>query len=131
MTNGSVDNPGGDGGAAALPFGMTAIDPVFNHPVGYTYSTGVQREMPLGLRRRRDLRRPLGRNLQREININQLAAGTVQANPGINTDYLRPYKGYGVIRRVGERRPLDLQRPAAVAPTAATRTASSSAPPTR
>ena len=50
--------PGGAGGAAALPFGMTAIDPVFKHPTAYMCSAGVQREMPLGLRRRRDLRRP-------------------------------------------------------------------------
>ena len=31
-SNGSVDNPGGVGGSASLPFGMTAIDPVFKHP---------------------------------------------------------------------------------------------------
>ena len=32
VSNGSVDNPARPGGAAALPFGMTAIDPVFKHP---------------------------------------------------------------------------------------------------
>ena len=39
-----------------------------------------------------------GRNLQRERNINQLPAGTLQANPGVNIAALRPYRGYGAIR---------------------------------
>src|SRR4051812_5142759 len=97
-SNGSVDNPGGAGGSASLPFGMTAIDPVFNHPTSYMFSGGVQREMPLGFVVDAAYVGRWGRNLQRERDINQLAAGTIQANPGINTDYLRPYKGYGIIR---------------------------------
>jgi hypothetical protein len=36
--------------------------------------------------------------LQRERNINQLTAGTIQANPNVNIAALRPYKGYGAIR---------------------------------
>ena len=99
VTNGSVDNPAGAGGAATLPLGMTSIDPEFKHPVGYMYSTGVQREIPWGFVVDATYVGRLGRNLQREINLNQLPAGTRQANPGINSDYLRPYKGYGVIRR--------------------------------
>jgi hypothetical protein len=97
-SNGSVDNPGGAGGAATLPLGMTAIDPVFNHPVAYMYSAGVQRDAPWGFVVDATYVGRKGRNLQREININQLAAGTVQANPTTNTAALRPYKGYGVIR---------------------------------
>jgi len=97
-SNGSVDNPGGAGGSASLPFGMTAIDPVFNHPTAYMFSGGVQREMPLGFVVDAAYVGRWGRNLQRERDINQLPAGTIQANPGINTDYLRPYKGYGIIR---------------------------------
>jgi hypothetical protein len=97
-TNGSVDNPGGAGGAGSLPFGMTAIDPVFQHPTAYMFSGGVQREAPLGFVIDATYVGRWGRNLQRERDINQLPAGTLQANPGINTDYLRQYKGYGVIR---------------------------------
>ncbi len=98
VSNGSVDNPGGAGGAASLPLGMTAIDPVFKHPVAYMYSAGVQRDAPLGFVVDASYVGRKGRNLQRERNINQLLPGTVQANPGINSAYLRPYKGYGVIR---------------------------------
>ena len=45
--------PGRRGGAASLPLGMTAIDPVFKHPTAYMWSAGVQREMPLGFVARR------------------------------------------------------------------------------
>jgi hypothetical protein len=97
-SNGSVDNPGGAGGSATLPFGMTPIDPVFNHPTSYMFSSGVQREAPGGFVIDAAYVGRWGRNLQRERDINQLPAGTIQSNPGINTDYLRPYKGYGIIR---------------------------------
>jgi hypothetical protein len=98
VSNGVVDNPGGAGGAASLPFGMTAIDPVFKHPTAYMWSAGVQRDAPLGFVVDATYVGRKGRNLQRERNINQLRPGTVQANPGVNSAALRPYKGYGVIR---------------------------------
>jgi hypothetical protein len=96
VSNGSVDNPGGVGGAGTLPFGMTAIDPVFKHPVGYSYSAGVQREAPWGFVVDAAYVGRLGRNLQRERNINQLQPGATLG--GANPDTLRPFKGYGVIR---------------------------------
>jgi hypothetical protein len=37
---------------------------------------------------------------QLQRNINQPASGTVQANPGININALRPFKGYGPITEV-------------------------------
>jgi hypothetical protein len=36
-------------------------------------------------------------NLERARNINQLQAGTIQANPGVNANALRPYLGFGSI----------------------------------
>ena len=36
-------------------------------------------------------------NLSRTLNMNQLRAGTLQKNPGVNTNALRPYPGYGNI----------------------------------
>jgi carboxypeptidase family protein len=98
VQNGIADNPGGAGGAASLPLGMTAIDPVFDHPTSYMYSAGVQHEAPLGFVIDASYVGRLGRHNQREVNINQLLPGTVQANPTINVAALRPYKGYGVIR---------------------------------
>ena len=39
-----------------------------------------------------------GLHLQRESDINQPTIATVLANPGVNLDALRPYKGYNSIR---------------------------------
>ena len=36
-------------------------------------------------------------NLERARNINQLQPGTIQANPGVNANALRPYLGFGSI----------------------------------
>ena len=56
-----------------------------------------QRQVPPGCDRPTYVGRK-GQHLQREFNINQLPAGTIQANPGVNIAALRPYKGYGAIR---------------------------------
>jgi Carboxypeptidase regulatory-like domain len=98
VSNGSVDNPGGAGGAADLPFGIQGQDVAFKHPTSYMWSTGVQREVPLGFVVDVTYVGRRGLYLQRERNINQLPAGTLQANPGVNIAALRPYKGYGAIR---------------------------------
>ena len=98
VSNGSVDNPGGAGGAADLPFGIQGQDVAFKHPTSYMWSTGVQREVPLGFVLDVTYVGRRGLYLPRERNINQLPAGTTQANPGVNIAALRPYKGYGAIR---------------------------------
>jgi len=95
--NGSADNPGG-AGRASSPFSVTTLDRVFPNPSAYAWNVVVEREMPLktilevGYVGRRGLHQ------QREKDINQMPAGTIQANPGVNTDFLRPFKGFGVIR---------------------------------
>ena len=97
ISNGQADNLGSVS-AASLPFGMTAIDPVFKHPTSYMWSAGVQREVPLGFIVDVTYVGRRGVYLQRERDINQPIAGTAQANPGVNIAALRPYKGYGAIR---------------------------------
>ena len=98
VSNGLADNPGGVGGAGSLPFGMTAIDRGFKHPTAYMWSAGVQRQIPMNFIIDVTYVGRRGLYLQRERDINQAPAGTVQANPGVNIAALRPYKGYGVIR---------------------------------
>ena len=98
VANGVVDNPGGVGASTDLPFGINAQDTVFKHPTAYSWSAGVQRQVPLGFVVDLTYVGRKGRYLQREFNINQLPAGTIQANPGVNIAALRPYKGYGAIR---------------------------------
>jgi hypothetical protein len=99
VSNGAVDNPaGGSSGATDLPFGVNAQDVEFKHPAAYMWAGGVQREVPGGLVVDVSYVGRRGAQLQRERNINQLSAGTIQANPGVNIAALRPYKGYGAIR---------------------------------
>jgi hypothetical protein len=97
VTNGSADNPGGTQ-ARTFPLVMTMQDPVFEHPVAYDFSAGIQRELPYSTVVDVTFVNRLGRNLQRERNINQLQPGTLQVNPGINPQALRPYLGFGAIR---------------------------------
>jgi hypothetical protein len=100
VSNGSVDNPGGVGGSADLPFGIQGQDVAFKHPTSYMWSMGVQREVPLGFVMDVTYVGRRGLYLQRERNINQLPVGTLTnpANKDINIAALRPYKGYGAIR---------------------------------
>jgi hypothetical protein len=100
IAGGSVDNPGGGStGGTDLPFGMTAQDVEFKHPTSYMWSTGVQREVPFGFVVDATYVGRKGRFLPRELNINQLQPGTLQRNPGVRIEALRPYKGYNAIRR--------------------------------
>jgi hypothetical protein len=99
VANGVVDNPGGGAGASTdLPFGINSQDTVFKHPTAYSWAASLQRQVPLGIVVDVTYVGRKGRYLQREFNINQLTAGTIQANPGVNIAALRPYKGYGAIR---------------------------------
>jgi hypothetical protein len=100
VSNGSVDNPAGAGGASDLPFGIQGQDVVFKHPTSYMWSVGVQREVPLGLVVDVTYVGRRGLYLQRERNINQLPEGTtlLAENKDVNIAALRPYKGYGAIR---------------------------------
>jgi hypothetical protein len=98
ISNGLVDNPGG-GTNRAFTQNITTQDKDFPNPEAWTWNAMFQREIghdttiEIGYVGRRGL------HAQRERNINQLLPGTLQANPGINPDYLRPYKGFNVIRR--------------------------------
>jgi hypothetical protein len=96
VVNGSVDNPAG-ATPQQFPFNMTIQDPVFKIPTAWEWNGTFQREVgwgttvQLGYVGRRAIHNQVKRN------INQLQPGTLQANPGINTNALRPYLGMGVI----------------------------------
>ena len=99
ISNGSADNPAAAAAAAAdLPFGINGAGSRVQAPDRLHVVRGVQREIPFGFIVDVTYVGRRGLYLQRERNINQLRAGTLQANPGVNIAALRPYKGYGVIR---------------------------------
>ena len=71
---------------------------MFKHPTAYMWGVGIQREIPFGFTVDVTLCRPHGSVSAARAQHQPVAAGHVQANPGVNIAALRPYKGYGVIR---------------------------------
>jgi hypothetical protein len=97
VTNGLADQPAG-ATQMTFPLVVTMQDPEFKHPTSYQYNVTIQRELPFATTVEAGYVGRTGLYLQRERNINQLLPGTRQANPGINPDALRPFKGFGMIR---------------------------------
>jgi hypothetical protein len=98
-SDGLADTPGGTGAVPnVFPFLMTANPYSYEHPTAWAWNLMIQRQLPwdftieTGYVGRRAYKQP------RERNINQLLPGTRQANPGVNTEALRPYVGMGIIR---------------------------------
>jgi len=96
VVNGSIDAPAG-ATRRDFPLVVTAQDPVFDVPRAWNWNLTIERQLPwattveIGYVGRR------GIDNQRKRNINQLLPGTLQANPGVNVNALRPYLGYGPI----------------------------------
>jgi predicted heme/steroid binding protein len=94
---GSVDNPGGSG-TNSVPLVVTTQSKAFKNPEAWSWNFTVERELfwksllSVGYVGRRGL------HLQRESDINQPTTAVVAANPGVNLNALRPYKGFGSIR---------------------------------
>jgi hypothetical protein len=97
ISNGSVNNPGG-GTNRAFTQNITTQDLVFRNPESWTYNVTFEREISFDTTVEVGYVGRRGLHGQRERNINQLQPGTLQANPGVNADFLRPYKGYNTIR---------------------------------
>jgi hypothetical protein len=97
VTDGLADQPTG-ATRQDFPLVMTMQDPVFKHPTAYNWSLSFQRQLPFDVAADVTYVGRVGTHLQRERNINQLAPGTLQANPGVNANALRPYKGFATIR---------------------------------
>ncbi len=96
VTRGSVDNPGGIG-TNATPLAFTSQSYTYPNPEAWGWNVTVEHEFPsiavftLSYVGRR------GYHLEQLANVNQLQPGTIQVNPGVNPDALRPYKGYSTI----------------------------------
>jgi hypothetical protein len=90
--------PGLLAGAASFPANLIAIDPEGKIPTVYSWSLGVQHELPgqIGI----DIAYigNMGRHLMYQRNINQSLLGTVFDAPFPNA--LRPFSGYGTITMV-------------------------------
>ncbi len=98
VINGNIDAPGGAGSTRReFPFVMTMQDLDLPVPSAWNWNVTVERELPWSTTVEVGYVGRKGIHNQRKRNINQLQPGTIQANPGINPNALRPYKGYAVI----------------------------------
>jgi hypothetical protein len=94
---GSADNPGGTG-TNNVPLVVTTQSKAFKNPEAWAWNFTVERELfwksllSVGYVARR------GVHLQRESDINQPTLAVAAANPGVNLNAIRPYKGFGSIR---------------------------------
>jgi hypothetical protein len=97
VTNGGVDNPGGRPGNV-FTLQITSQDKIFKNPEAWTWNATYEQEIGFATKLEVSYVGRRGLHIPRERNINQLAVGTTQANPGVNADALRPYKGFNIIR---------------------------------
>jgi hypothetical protein len=96
VINGSADAPNG-ATPRLFPFTLTSQDPVFKIPVAWNWNATFQREIGWGTTVEVGYVGRRGIHNQRKRNINQLLPGTIQANPGVNANALRPYVGLGIL----------------------------------
>jgi predicted heme/steroid binding protein len=98
VANGSADNPGGVG-TRNVPLVVTSQSKNFRNPEAWNWNFTLERELfwkslvSVAYVGRRGL------HLQREADINQPTVAVAAANPGVNINAIRPYKGFGSIRQ--------------------------------
>ncbi len=96
VINGIVDQPGG-AVTRNFPLVMAMQSPDFTNPMSWAWNATVDRELPWQMRGTLSYVGRSASNLERARNVNQLQTGTIQANPGVNANALRPYLGFGSI----------------------------------
>jgi hypothetical protein len=96
VINGSVDAPGG-ASTRNFPLVMAMQSPDFTNPRSWAWNATLDRDLPWQLHGTVSYVGRSASHLERARNINQLQSGTIQANPGINANALRPYLGFSTI----------------------------------
>ncbi len=99
INNVRVDNPGASvvsGTAAAIT--ATTMNPNLKQPIAWNWNVTFQRELPLNSTLSVAYVAHRGYHGWDVYDINQVPAGTLQANPGANINTLRPYKGFAAIQ---------------------------------
>jgi hypothetical protein len=96
VINGVVDTPGG-ASTRNFPLVGASQSPDFTNPNSWAWNATIDRVLPWQMRGALSYVGRSASNLERARNINQLQPGTLQANPGVNVNALRPYLGFGSI----------------------------------
>jgi hypothetical protein len=96
VINGVVDSPGG-ASTRNFPLVGAMQSPDFTNPVSWAWNATVDRELPWAMRGTLSYVGRSASSLERARNINQLQPGTIQRNPGVNSNALRPYLGFSTV----------------------------------
>ncbi len=99
VNNVRVDNPGASvttGTAAAIT--ATTMNPNLKQPIAWNWNFSFQRELFWNSTLSVAYVGHRGYHGWDVYDINQVPAGTLQANPGVNINQLRPYKGFAAIQ---------------------------------
>jgi hypothetical protein len=95
-----VDNPGvALNSTLAPPLTVTSLVNSLSSPVRWNWNVTFQRELPLSSTLNLAYVGSRGYHNWRVFDINQPSAGALQANPGKNVNYLRPYLGFAAIQQ--------------------------------
>ena len=99
VNNVSVDNPGAalTSGTAA-PLTITTLNQHLKPPEAWNWNVTVQRELALHTLLSVGYVAHRGLHAWQVYDINQPTVGALQANPGVNVNALRPYKGFAAIQ---------------------------------
>ena len=98
IATGQADNPAG-GQPSTFPQFFMTMDPTFKVPQSYMWNVYYQRLLPWQTSLNMGYVGRTALYLERERNVNTLPVGTLYKpeNAGINTNVLRPYKGFAQI----------------------------------
>ena len=96
VINGNVDAPAG-AQRRTFPLVMAMFSPDYANASSWAWNVTMDRQLPWQHTVQLSYVGRSASNLERARNINQLQPGTMQANPGVNANALRPYKGFGTI----------------------------------
>jgi hypothetical protein len=96
VINGNVDAPAG-AERRTFPLVMAMFSPDYANASSWAWNVTADRQLPLQHTVQLSYVGRSASNLERARNINQLQPGTIQANPGVNANALRPFKGFGSI----------------------------------
>ena len=95
-----VDNPGvALNSSVAPPLTVTSLVNKLKSPTRWNWNVSFQRELPLSSTFTLAYVGGRGYHNWRVFDINQPTAGALQANPGKNVNYLRPYLGFAAIQQ--------------------------------
>ncbi len=97
---GLVDNPGAALNSTVAPaLTVTTLNKNLKAPVRWNWNISIQRELPLSSTISIAYVGARGTHNWRVFDINQPTVGALQANPGKNVNYLRPYRGFAAIQQ--------------------------------